>query len=218
MARSLDLLVLTREPESARDHEWEQAFFHALVDSRLALEAMEPKVGPDGWPYLFVTVGPKATEPASRILDWLAVRGIGLVVNGDKQIPDYVFPYGMIWNWKERGQFISNASGIKSGSVELKPGQEILAGPPSFEYLPRYVRQILFQFLKGQGVQQPKVLMISHDHKNYDLCFSLESLGSPPDHEHRGIAEALAWFLPQHYSLMLVSEKGLPSFIPLEGP
>lgn len=217
MARSLDLAVLTNEPESARDGEWEQAFFLALADSRIELEDMEPKVGPDGWPYLFAKVSRKATEPASRILDWLAARGIGLVINADKQIPDYVFPYGMIWNWKERGQFISDSIGVKSGSVELKAGQEILAGPPSFEYLPRYVRQILFQFLKGQGVPEPKVLMISHDSKNYDLCFSLESLGSPPNHEHRGIAEALAWFLPQHYSLMIVSEKGLPNFILLEG-
>ena len=31
--------------------------------------------------------------------------------------------------------------------------------------------------------------------------------------EHAGVAEAIAWFLPPHYSVVLVSETGLPDFI-----
>ena len=50
---------------------------------------------------------------------------------------------------------------------------------------------------------------------SYDLCFSLESLGGPPNQEHSGIAKALSWFLPQHYSVALVKEEGLPSFFDL---
>src|SRR5690606_13470381 len=141
---------------------------------------------------------PQATEPTVRILDWLATRGIGMVINGQKEIPDYIFPYGMIWNWKERGQFVSQAEKVHTGKVSFKAGEEVLAGGPTPEYLPGYVRQILNQFLKSQGVKEPKVLVLSRDKKHFDLCFSLESLGFPPEHEHRGIAEALAWFLPQH--------------------
>jgi hypothetical protein len=37
-------------------------------------------------------------------------------------------------------------------------------------------------------------------------------LGNPPEREHEGIAEAIAWFLPNHYSVVLISEKGLPTF------
>ncbi|MGE0763525.1 MAG: hypothetical protein AB7N80_09635 [Bdellovibrionales bacterium] len=212
MARTLDLNILTSQPDSTRDDEWEQAFFHAFADGKVVVPRSESQVGPDGWPYLYVQTSPNATEPVVRVLDWLSTRGIGLVVNGHKDVPDYIFPYGMVWNWKERSQFITPSQPVTSGAVELKAGQQILAGPPAPDYLPPYVRSILAQFLQGQGVTSAKVLMISHDHKHYDLAFSLESLGSPPDHEHRGIAEALAWFLPQHYSLMLVSEKGLPEF------
>lgn len=218
MARTLDLNILCAQPDIARDEEWEQAFFQAFLDGKIEVPKSEAQVGPDGWPYLYVTTSPKATEPAIRLLDWLSTRGMGLVVNGQKETPDYIFPYGMVWNWKQRGQFITPSENVNTGSVELKPGQQIMAGPPSVDHLPPYVCNILVQFLKGQGVTEPKVLMISHDHKNYDLAFSLESLGSPPTHEHRGIAEALAWFLPQHYSLMLVSEKGLPDFVPLTAP
>lgn len=211
----MDLGQLLRQPDSARDGEWEQAFFYAFLDGKVALLSDEPKIGPDGWPYLFVDTGPKASEPVLKMLDWLSTRGIGIVVNAHKDTPDYVFPYGMIWNWKERGTFITPASDVKTGTVELKAGQKILAGPPSMEFLPAYARKVLKQFLNDQGVTEPRVLMISHDSKNYDLCFSLESLGSPPAHEHRGIAESLAWFLPIHYSVMIVSEKGLPAFVPL---
>jgi hypothetical protein len=212
MARTLDLVNLTRQPDVARDNEWERALFQALADGKLIVKQAEPQVGPDGWPYLYVETGPQASEPAARILEWLSSRGIGMVLNGGKDIPDYIFPYGMIWNFKERGEFVTAAPPSPTGKMELKAGDQIVAGAPSSDYLPTYVRQILQQFLRSQGVKEPKILVISQDRRHYDLCFSIESLGSPPDHEHRGIAEALAWFLPQHYSLLLISEKGLPAF------
>jgi hypothetical protein len=37
-------------------------------------------------------------------------------------------------------------------------------------------------------------------------------MGLSPEVEHQGILEALAWFLPPHYSVALVSEKGFPAF------
>jgi hypothetical protein len=215
MARALDLTHLTRQPDAARDPDWERALFQALQDGKVHLPQPEPRTGADGWPYIYVETTPQAKEPVVRILEWLTTRGIGLVLNGNKDAPDYIFTYGMIWNWKERGEFLSSMAPVETGLVEIKAGQSVLAGPPSAQYLPAYVRQILKQFLKGQGVEDPKILVLSNDQKHFDLCFSLESLGSPPSHEHRGIAEALSWFMPHHYSLMLISESGLPSFVNL---
>ncbi|HWU44373.1 MAG TPA: hypothetical protein VN132_13070, partial [Bdellovibrio sp.] len=65
------------------------------------------------------------------------------------------------------------------------------------------------------AVLRPRILVMSTDRKHYDLAFSLESLGNPPQKEHAGIAEAIGWFLPPHYSIVLVSEKGLPEFVEL---
>lgn len=217
MARTLDLSQIVSQPESYRNKEWEKTFLTALVDSSLSLDSETPQAGPDGWPYLLARTSPQATELAVNILEWLSTKGIGLVINAHKQLPDYVFTYGMIWNFKERKEFISPAERIASGAVAFKSGETIYVQQPTPQILPNYVRQILGEFFAQHGVKQPKILMISKDSKNFDLCFSLESLGTPKPEEHRGLAEAIAWFLPQHYSVLLISEKGLPEFYPLTG-
>ena len=66
----------------------------------------EPQNGPDGWPYLLVRTSAEAAEPFARVVEWLAGRGIGLVVNPHKMVPDYVFTYGMLWNYIETGRFV----------------------------------------------------------------------------------------------------------------
>ena len=60
-----------------------------------------------------------------------------------------------------------------------------------------------------------KVLVMSKDGEHFDLCFSLDSLDNPPVEEHKDICEAMAWFLPDNYSIMLIAEKGLPKFYKL---
>ncbi len=213
MSRVLDLCRLCEQPESARDQEWEKAFLQALRDGHLNVEASAPQAGPDGWPYLHVRTHPQATEPARRVLEWLATQGVGLVLNAHKMLPDYTLTFGMIWNFIETNEFlISGESATPAGHVLFQEGERVLAGPPSKQYLPPYVRAILSEFFERQGVPDPRVLVMSQDKKQFDLCFSLNSLGQPDESEHRGIAEALSWFLPLHYTVMLVGEEGLPKF------
>jgi hypothetical protein len=212
MTDSLQPLLET--PIERRDVEWENKFLSSFPEAKITLLFQDPKPGPDQWPYLFVQTG--GAENARDVLGWLSSRGIGLAVNPQKNTPDFVLTYGMIWNFRETGKFLSDAPPRTPGTFELKPGQQVLTGPPSETFLPKYVRAILKQFLLDQGVYAPKVLMVSvdpkADQKNYDLCFSLEGLGNPPESEHKGLAEALSWFLPAHYSIALISEKLLPGF------
>ncbi|MEQ1665166.1 MAG: hypothetical protein ABL927_07315, partial [Bdellovibrionales bacterium] len=79
-------------------------------------------------------------------------------------------------------------------------------------FLPQYVRKILRTFFLDNGIKEMKILLLITEDKNFDLCFSLESAGSPPENEHMDFLEAVSWFLPAHYSLRLVSEEGLPKF------
>ncbi len=219
MARALDLVNLVSQPDAARNGEWERAFFQALIEGNVVVENPEAQPGPDGWPYLFVRTGHDATEPGTRVVQWLASKGIGLVVNGHKEFPDYVFSYGMLWNFAERGEFLTvspPSDQALSGSIELKEGQKVLAGPPTPEFLPTYVRDILSHFFAQQEIFTPKILVLTTDQKHYDLCFSLDSMGNPSQDEHQGIAEALAWFLPAHYSILLAREEGMPLFHPLK--
>jgi hypothetical protein len=212
---NMNLDEICQVPVPQRGEAWEKEFFRALVHGKIEVIDGTPKNDFDGWPYLYVRASEQG-DPAPQVLDWLSTRGIGLLLNPEKSAPDYVINYGMIWNQKETGQFLTpTLQSTIEGSITLESGQPILAGPPHEKYLPTYVRNILREFLQAQSILMPKVLVMSTDRINYDLCFSVESLGNPPKAEHMGIAEAIAWFLPPHYAVALISEKGLPPFIDL---
>ena len=233
---SLDLSRLLATDHDARDQKWEQSLLLALPHAQVQIANPEPQEGPDHWPYFLVETHDESAsaasaagvtlEPLNNILQWLSERGIGLALNTMKSLPDYIFTYGMIWNFRERGEFISaspddlrpemiGAEKPSNARFEIKDGQQVWAGPPSEAYLPKYARAIIKQFLMDQGAFAPKVLMVSTDQKHYDLCFSVESLKSPPAHEHANIVEALAWFLPAHYAVSLLSEKTVAGFVAL---
>jgi hypothetical protein len=145
---------------------------------------------------------------------WAAGRGVGIVLNAHKMVPDYVFTYGMLWNYLETGRFVVPQPPSAAGEVAIGP--DTVMGPPTEKYLPTYVRQILREFLQAQGWPAVKILVLSTpDFKNIDLAFSLESLGSPSERDRAALAGALAWFLPLHYNLVLASEQGLAAFHPL---
>ena len=196
-----------------RDEQWELDFLKAFPEQKFTIQDTEPKEGPDGWPYLLVQDG--GDEPAHQVIKWLTEQGVGLVLNAHKKYPDYVFSYGMLWNFRERGEFLSEGYDLESGDVVLTSGQKIWVGEPSLDYVPEYVRDILRQFFKDQGIERLQWAVISTDQKNYDLAISLESLGDPDESEHQGIGEAISWFLPAHFSIALIHQKGLPDFYTL---
>jgi hypothetical protein len=213
----MDLDQLLQRPEAARDEAWEQAFFKAIVPAKVQMLADQAQPGPDGWPYLLLkTGGEQATEPFSRILDWTSGKGVGLALNTHKMVPDYIFTYGMIWNFVLTGYFVSPQTAAVPGQVEFGTANDHLVGEPSPQYLPPQVRSVLRDFLNTQGFKSPKVVVVtSRDYKTTDLVFSIESLNHLGPAHHRTFAEALSWFLPQHYSLILGSESDFGGFVEL---
>lgn len=217
-----EFFELLKIPQAKRDTEWENKFARVLPYGKFTVMFEDAKPGPDGWPYLFVKTDPEGTELGAQLLNWLSTRGIGLAVNPEQSMPDFVLTYGMTWNFKERGAIVTEDKGGRPETtrIEFKHGDKVFVGQPSEAYLPSYVRRILKQFLLDQGVMMPKMAIIQSDDKNNeqtqtDLAFSLESLGIPSADERAGVAEALAWFLPAHYSVALVSEKVIAGFQPL---
>ena len=208
-------------PVGQRDEAWEFDFLLALPQATVRIVDDTPVTGPDGWPYLLLSTEKVESDDRAdtlvNVIRWLSTRGLGLVINPEKSMPDFVMNYGMVWNFRERGEFLTAppAAEIRSGALEIRDGQQLYAGAPSAGYLPQDVRSLLREFLNRQKVTEPKVLMISTDEKIWDLAFSIESLGAPPTNEHAGIAEALSWFLPTHYSVALISEKTVPGFVAL---
>lgn len=198
-----------------RDEAWELEFLRELPKSRIRVLEQAPVSGPDGWPYLMVSTDGDVDDSVASVAQWLASRGVGFVVNPEKSLPDFVLSYGMVWNFRERGQFLTATTNARSEKLEIRDGQQLYTGAPSNAFLPTDVRAVLKDFFKRQRVFGPRLLMVSTDQVQWDLAFSIESLGSPPEKEHLGIAEALSWFLPAHYSLALISEINVPGFAEL---
>ncbi len=217
VARPLDHLL--KIPVAQRDEAWEVEFLRELPKSDVRIVDESAVAGPDGWPYLLISTEPApgaaADEKFLHVASWLATRGMGFVVNPEKAMPDFVMNYGMVWNFRERGEFLTPAPKSRDSKLEIKDGQQLFTGAPSLAYLPEDVRVILRDFLKRQRVVEPYVLMVSTDQEVWDLAFSIESLGNPPASEHAGIAEAISWFLPAHYSVALISERNVPGFAAL---
>lgn len=220
----LELLSVTQKD---RDVQWENNFLKALPEANVSLMAKAPQAGPDQFPYMFIEIREDSDEPAINLLKWITENGIGLAINPTKSFPDFVLTYGMIWNYVKNGAFLENpvakphvhGPNCNHGhdhshgeEQNIEAGVEFFVGAPSEGYLPAAVRNVLREFLKQQGIMAPKVIMISPDKVKFDLCFSIESFGSPKAEEHEGILQALSWFLPAHYSLAFVSENGIPSF------
>lgn len=201
-------------PDSKRDEHWENKFFSLFPHSNVTLLNDLPQQGPDNFPYLLVECKPDSTEPATKVIEFASTKGLGLAVNPTKVYPDYIFTFGMLWNFRLTGRFSNNTKIQPDKTIEMNEGQKILAGPPHSSYLPEDVRQLLRQFLIEQGAFRPRILVVGINNE-FDLCFSLESLGNPQTAEHDGILQALSWFLPPDYRLALISEKGLPAFIDL---
>ncbi len=211
-----ELTELLSTPDSLRDTNWENRFLKTFPVARLKILSEDPQVGPDGWPYLFAEVNANATEPAQKVLYWLAERGIGLAVNPQKNYPDYVFTYGMIWHFRHKGFFESvTQKEPDKHTYNIHENQKFKIKKLADELLPIYARKIIKEFFRDQGIYFPKALLISHDGNSYDLAFSLESLGSPPQEELNNILEALSWFFPQGLSLSLLREVNFPQFEPL---
>jgi hypothetical protein len=212
----MDFDVLIQQPEFKRNDAWEADFLQQFSGMKVQLDSEQAKNGPDGWPYLFARTGPEARETVPQVVRWLAARGIGLVINAHKMLPDYVFPYGMLWNFVESGRFLNLEVKTRTGEAVYHEGRKLVMGAPTDKYLPPYVRSVLREFLAAQGFTAPRILVISTpDFSEIDLMFSVESLGNLERAQHRILADRLAWFLPLHYTLVLGSEAGFPPFSPL---
>ena len=212
----MELDQLLQRPEATRDEAWEQLFLKAIVPTKVQMIEQHATPGPDGWPYLLLRTGPEGTEPFSRVIDWASGKGIGLAINTHKMVPDYVFTYGMLWNFVLTGYFVSPNTAAAPGEVNIQDKSEVLIGEPSPQFLPPQVRGVLREFLQAQGFAKPRVVVVtSKDYKTTDLVFSVESLNNIPTPQHRVFAEALSWFLPLHYSLVISSEKSIGGFVDL---
>ena len=110
------LIEHAQKPESLRDRQWEETFIQLFLSSKVSFINDQPQTGPDGWPYLLVRVLPDSTEPVAKVFPWLCEQGVGLAVNPHKQMPDYIFTYGMVWGGFTHGLFFKDQGAFSATS------------------------------------------------------------------------------------------------------
>lgn len=210
-----NLAHLLQIPFENRDIQWESDFLKVLPETLVTVMNPEPLTGPDSWPYIHVRLESASKEPAIRVLDWLSQKGIGMLVDhsDSQEYPDAILTWGMVWQLIKKGQIELEPKHDLESHVSFSWDQIVRSGEPNEDYLPKLVRQVLREFFAEQEILTPRILVYTLDGESFEIAFSIESLGNPPESEHQGILEALAWFLPPHYQISLVSEAGAPAFV-----
>lgn len=203
----MDLNTLLAVKTKLRDSAWDDQFFAKLQEGAIRVLSQDPQEGPEGFPYLLVTTyGDAGFEPFQKVAHWCADTGVGMVLNPTEDGEDYLFTFGMLWNFKYRGEFFSSwTHEAQSTTIDKMVVRQV-----TDSYWPKMPRQIFREFLLQQNILRPRVCLFSQNSSSDpELGFSLESLGNPPERERTGIMEAFSWFFPRHYSLVLVSEKDI---------
>jgi hypothetical protein len=122
-----ELRKLLEMPDSKRDEKWEHSFFQLFPHSKVSILNELPQQGPDGFPYLLVDCKPDSTEPVAQVLSFASTKGIGLAVNPTKVYPDYIFTFGMLWNFRANGRFANEAK-IQAKKVSGRTATPVRVG------------------------------------------------------------------------------------------
>ncbi len=196
-----------------RDNSWESDFFRTFVASKVFVINESVQMGPDGWPYIYITDDIKtkhvSEDSTLNVIQWAYEHGVGLALNPNKERPDYIFHFGLIWN------FVHNKYFIKNDVVQTPPNAPIYVAQVSEDIVPQHALAFIKDYIKSAGIEKPRGALISRDKINYDFALSLESLGHPPKSEHDGIARGIGWFLPNHLPVVLIFEEKLQKLFDL---
>ncbi|MDR1888710.1 MAG: hypothetical protein LBQ81_04940 [Zoogloeaceae bacterium] len=183
-------------------------------------EAPQVIEGPDSFPYVRLTL-PESNKPFTcyviehMIPQFILQKGLGIVINPDKERPDWVFSHGDLVNYHVYGAFDARDARFDAGIPEvltLKEENRIQTGEPSLQLLPLETRQVLRHFFERAGIPA-KVLLMSRasDEKTGEkgglslvFPFTPNSFNNQEEYEH--CVQSIGWYLPHHYSVIGMAE------------
>jgi hypothetical protein len=211
MKKTALLYKLFEIPREKRDESWMKNFATNVADA--GFRCSEPQViqGPDGFPY-FILFLPNQYQPFQAFVirrmkdDFLLQAGYGIVINphGSQSYADWVFSYGDVVNFHINGEFYTSLHIPEFEDDELNYGDVVAEDPPE-KFLPKQSRFVIKEFLKSQGIQQAKILLLT---KNIDGCrvqriaFNIYPENFPSTKHFDFTMNHLHWFLPRHYKIL----------------
>lgn len=223
------LFGLLKIPKPERDQKWQQRFLENISHASFRCGDPQVIVGPDGFPYfqLFLPEPHKAFQcfVIDRMKDdFLLKSGYGVVINPTENSADWVLSSGDIVNYHINGTFYTETETPFSKETEsetISQDEEVMVGQPTDELLPRETRNTIAAFLKGNGIDNPKIMLMMRKRKDgngvsQDLVFNLTIADFPDQDTCNSVMKAIRWYLPSHYSYVGMNEKNLESgFMPL---
>lgn len=200
------IFELLKVEQSKRNLNWEKDFLKSFVEGPLYLVNDEPFLGPDGFSYMELSTQGQEPLNFSHFLEWAVNEGVGIVLNiQEKKSPDYVFTYGMLWNYSYRGSFINEEPETPQASSD----HVILVHEIHEGYFPRIVRDHVDNYLSHNKISGTEVTLLSRgEGTSYELIWYCPVFEKMKESEITEFLRAVSWFLPADYSLGAAQEKG----------
>ncbi len=217
-----EIFQLVNVPQEQRDENWNKSFLFNL--SKASFRCGEPQVitGPDGFPYvqLFLPEPNKSFQcyVIDRMKDdFLLETGFGIVINPTNERADWVLSNGDILNLHLNNTFyLSEKTPFSKETNDeiISENEQVMVGQPSEKILPSTTRKLLREYLKMNGIQEPKVLLLMRHRKDnkevsQDIVFNLTPNNFENEEQYNSVMQTLAWYLPRHYSFVGMEENSL---------
>lgn len=225
-----DILVkLVQTAPHERDENWRQTFLDNIVQASFRCGDPQVKTGPDGFPYFQLFLPEPFKEFQCFVIDrmkddFLLESGFGVVINPAENTADWVLSYGDILNLHLNNSFYTTtetAFSKETSSEIIAKNEQVMIGQPSEIILPKVVRNLIAAFLKMNGIESPKVLLMMRQKANgagvsQDIVFNLTPGNFKDENTYKRVMQAISWYLPGHYSYVSMDEKTFQNgFLPL---
>lgn len=218
---------LLRVPREERDDEWVGSFLTHVATASFVCGDPQVIQGPDNFPYFQLFI-PEANKPFQCYVlehmldDFLLDNGLGVALEPKAGEVEWVLSYGDLLHYSVHRTFAIPNDHLfgrgGEGDETISSDEQVLVGAPSELILPLKARAVIREFLKAQGIQEPKVCLMDRSTygKGQDLVFNLTPWQFETEAHYRAVMQALGWFLPRYYSYTGAEERTFQShFLPL---
>lgn len=217
--KTSELARLCTIEKSKRDAKWQRDFYQTVPTASMSNPEERAMVGPDGFPYLILNI-PEPDEPFEAfsvvsVLPHLLESGLGIVINANKEEPDWVFPYGTLWSFLEFDSFEAFAGeneAVPDNPLKretLAAARQVFTGQPAESLLPQYARKVIKSFMTDRlKISCPQVFLLVDPQSDYDqsLVFSVFPENYRSEAEFSAVLSLLRWYIPPHFGLTAVSK------------
>lgn len=218
---------LLRVPREERNDEWVGNFLTHVGTASFVCGDPQVIQGPDNFPYFQLFI-PEANKPFQCYVldhmldDFLLDNGLGVALEPKAGEVEWVLSYGDLLHYSVHRTFAIPNDHLfgrgGEGDETITADEQVLVGAPSELILPLKARGVIREFLKAQGIQEPKVCLMDRSTygKGQDLVFNLTPWQFETEAHYRAVMQALGWFLPRYYSYTGAEERTFQShFLPL---